>query len=364
MNMALKLAELGRGYTSPNPLVGAVVVKDGNVVGSGYHRAAGGPHAEICAIEEAGLKARGATLYVTLEPCNHVGRTPPCTEAILRSGIKRVVIGTRDPNPDVKGGGVEFLREHGIEVITGILEKDVKRQNEFFIKYVTTKQPFVILKSALTLDGSIATSTGDSKWISNSASREFVHRLRHAVDAVMVGIGTIRRDDPRLTTRLKDVDSSDPIRIILDTRLTISPDSKVLNLDSDSDTIIVTGSNIDRERLKRLKRPGIDFMTAAVKDGLIELSPLMSILGKRGITSLLIEGGSRVNGSAISAGIVDKIILFYAPRILGGNDGFPLFTGKGVLNIRDTIRVSDIRVHQFEDDLMIEGYLKGGHQQA
>ena len=241
MKMALELAEQGRGWTSPNPMVGAVVVKDGTVVGKGFHKAAGSTHAEIHALNDAGEKARGATLYVTLEPCSHIGRTPPCTQAILTSGIKRVVAGMKDPNPLVIGGGLAFLKSQGLDVSAGVCEDECLRLNEIFIKSVTTSLPFVILKCAATLDGRIATRTGDSKWITNPLSRQFVHELRHAVDAIMVGIGTVLKDNPLLTTRLEGRKGSDPIRIVLDTHLSIPPNARLLHLTSDSDTLLVTG---------------------------------------------------------------------------------------------------------------------------
>lgn len=359
MKMALELAEQGRGWTSPNPMVGAVIVKDGAVVGKGFHQAAGGPHAEIHALDDAGEKARGATLYVSLEPCNHTGRTPPCTQAILRSGIKRVVAGMKDPDPRVTGAGLDFLESQGIDVSVGVCEDACQRINEIFIKYVTTSLPFVILKCAATMDGCIATRTGDSKWITNPLSRQFVHELRHAVDAVMVGIGTVLKDNPRLTTRLEDRKGSDPIRIVLDTYLSTPQDAQLLHLASDSDTLIVTGSEAAAEKRTLLERPGVRFLALKDSAGQIDLTALLCELGKMGITSLLIEGGSRVNGSALRAGIVDKIYMFYAPKICGG--GIPVCGDNGVNLMEESIQVTEISVHRFADDVMIEGYLK--HQE-
>jgi diaminohydroxyphosphoribosylaminopyrimidine deaminase/5-amino-6-(5-phosphoribosylamino)uracil reductase len=357
MKMAIELAERGRGYTAPNPLVGAVIVKDGTVVGKGYHEEVGRGHAEINAIANAGDQANGATLYVNLEPCNHHGRTPPCSEAILKSGLRRVVVGMGDPNPDVTGGGNQFLRDRGVEVICGVLQKESERLNEIFIKYVTTKHPFVILKCASTLDGYIATRTGDSKWITNAASRQFVHTLRHAVDAIMVGIGTIKKDNPQLTTRLDDKQGRDPIRIVLDTHLSISPDAALLNLSSDSDTLLVTGPDVREEKKKKLAKSGVRILSTELKNGHIDLNVLMTRLGSLGITSLLIEGGSRVNASALEAHIVDKLLFFYAPKILGGDDGIPAFNGKGPALMAESVRIRDVRVYRFADDVMIEGYV-------
>jgi diaminohydroxyphosphoribosylaminopyrimidine deaminase/5-amino-6-(5-phosphoribosylamino)uracil reductase len=357
MKMALELAEQGRGWTSPNPMVGAVIVKDSTVVGKGFHEAAGGPHAEIQALGEAGEKASGATLYVTLEPCNHTGRTPPCTQAIVRSGIKRVVAGMKDPNPKVTGGGLTFLKSQGLGISVGVCEDECRRLNEIFIKYVTTSLPFVILKCAATLDGCIATHTGDSKWITNPLSRQFVHELRHAVDAIMVGIGTVLKDNPRLTTRLEGRKGSDPMRIVLDTHLTIPPNARLLHLASDSDTLIATGSSAPAEKRKRLERPGVRFLALKDDGRQIDLTALVRELVRMDITSLLIEGGSRVNSSALRAGIVDKIHIFYAPKICGGG-GVPVCKGPGVNLMEESMHITDISVRRFADDVMIEGYVK------
>jgi diaminohydroxyphosphoribosylaminopyrimidine deaminase/5-amino-6-(5-phosphoribosylamino)uracil reductase len=357
MKMAIELAEQGRGWTSPNPMVGAVIVKDSTVVGKGFHQAAGAPHAEIHALRNAGEKARGATLYVSLEPCNHTGQTPPCTHAILESGIKRVVAGMRDPDPRVTGGGLAFLESQGVDVSVGVCEDLCRRLNEIFIKYVTTSRPFVVLKCAATVNGCIATHTGDSKWITNPRSRQFVHELRHAVDAVMVGIGTVLKDNPRLTTRLEGRDGKDPMRIVLDTHLSIPQDARLLHLSSDSDTLIVTGNAAPVEKTGKLKELGIRFLAVDDDQGQINLPALVRELGAMGITSLLIEGGSRVNGSAFRAGIVDKLYMFYAPKIYGG-DGIPICAGPGAERMEQSIGLEDIRVHRFTDDVMIEGYIK------
>jgi len=355
MKMALVLALKGQGYTSPNPMVGAVVVKDGKIVGKGYHQMVGGPHAEINAIDDAGPSAKGATLYVNLEPCNHTGRTPPCTEKIIQSGIKRVVVGMNDPNPDVKGGGLDYLERKGIPVTVGVCEDEAKRVNEAFIKYSRTKRPFVTVKCAATLDGRIATRTGDSKWVTGPESRKFVHRLRHAADAIMVGIETVKKDDPSLTTRLSDMEGVDPIRIILDTHLSIFETAKILHLDSNSDTIIVTGGSASESDFVGEK--GVRVIDSPAKDGLIDLDLLMDRLGTLSITSLLIEGGSRVIASAFRAGIVEKIIFFYAPKILGGDDGMPVCMGPGPAMMNGCIPIKDITIRRFGDDVMIEGYV-------
>ena len=361
MKTALDLAEKGLGFTSPNPVVGAVIVKDGKIVGKGFHKAVGTAHGEVNAINDAGFLANSATLYVTLEPCNHTGRTPPCTEKIIAAGIKRVVIAMQDPNPDVTGGGIDYLKNKGLEVKKGVCEKEAKKQNESFIKYVRTKRPFVIAKCAATLDGRIATKTGDSKWITCSESREYVHTLRHASDAIMVGIDTVKMDDPSLTTRLsKDTDKlkgADPARIILDTNLSIPEKAKVLQIDSDSDTIIITGGLVSEEKKNRIEQKGVRVIKSHTKNGLIDLDLLMTQLGVLGITSLLIEGGSRVIASAFTANIVDKINFFYAPKILGGDDGVPVCKGPGPDLMSGCIQVQNISVRRFGNDVMIEGYI-------
>ena len=360
MKMALELAEKGLGFTSPNPMVGAVIVKDGKIVGKGYHEAVGKAHAEINAIYDAKTLAAGGTLYVTLEPCNHTGRTPPCTLKIAEAGIKRVVVAMKDPNPDVKGGGMDYLKNKGIDVAFGICEDEAKKLNEAFIKFVETGSPFVTLKCATTLDGRIATRTGDARWVSGEESRKFVHKLRHAADAIMVGVNTVKIDDPSLTTRLDDMNGLDPARIILDTNLSISEEARVLRLnsDSDSDTIIITCNSVSEDKKKRIEQKGAKVIEAPVKDGIIDLASLMVHLGALGVTSLLIEGGSRVNASALSAGIVDKVIFFYAPKILGGDDGIPMCKGHGPDLMKNCIPVKNINVHRFGDDVMIEGYIK------
>jgi len=358
MKAALELAAKGEGFTSPNPMVGAVVVKDGRIAGKGFHEAAGKAHAEVNAIDDAGSAAKGATLYVTLEPCNHTGRTPPCTEKILSAGIRRVVSAMADPNPDVKGGGNAYLRSKGLEVAVGVCEDEARKLNEIFIKYVRTKRPFVVVKCAATLDGRIATKTGDSRWVSGEESRKFVHRLRHALDAIMVGVDTVKKDDPSLTARLEDIKTIDPTRIILDTRLSVPENAKVLRSDSDRDTILFTGTAISQEKKSRIEKSGVRVIQSQLdKDGRIDLNALTEKLGAMGVTSLLIEGGGRVIASAFRAGIVDKVFFFYAPKILGGDDGVPICRGAGPESMQDCIPLTEISVRRFGDDVMIEGYV-------
>ena len=361
MTRALELAGRGIGHTTPNPMVGAVVVKAGRIVGEGYHEAVGRAHAEVNAIAAAGENAAGATLYVTLEPCSHTGRTPPCTKAILAAGIRRVVVAMTDPNPHVKGGGIDLLRGHDVDVVTGVLESSARKLNEAYVKYVTTGLPFVVVKCAATLDGWIATRSGDSKWVSGKHSREFVHRLRHALDAIMVGVETVATDDPQLTVRLPDVEGVHPRRFILDTHLRISTDARVLGLRNGPATVLVTGPSVPADRLRKIEGNHIEVLTAPVKNDRIDLAALMPLLGGLQITSLLIEGGGAVIASALQDRIVDKILFFYAPKILGGDDGVPICRGSGPDLMKDCFALTDIEVHRFGDDVMIEGYVDRPH---
>jgi len=359
MREALRQARKGLGRTSPNPAVGAVIVRNGEIVASGYHKRAGGDHAEVAALSRLVGKSRADDImYVTLEPCNHHGRTPPCTEAILKSGLRKVIIGMPDPNPSVSGGGSEFLRSKGVEVRSGLLESECRRLNEAYLKFVSTGRPFVIAKSAMTLDGWIATSTGNSKWITNEKSRQFVHRLRDRVDGVLVGVGTVLADNPNLTTRLRNRRGRDPIRIIVDTKLRIPHNANVLNIDSDSKTIIVVGEDIPDSSLKGIEGDRVSVVTCPTKDGRIELNALMHALGSMSITTLLVEGGSALMGSMIREGLIDKFYIFKAPRILGGDDGISMAAGTGPEHMSESLVMKDIKVRRFGDDTLIIGYLK------
>ncbi|MBU1342657.1 MAG: bifunctional diaminohydroxyphosphoribosylaminopyrimidine deaminase/5-amino-6-(5-phosphoribosylamino)uracil reductase RibD [Proteobacteria bacterium] len=358
MREALSLAQKAKGFVSPNPCVGAVVVKDKIIVGKGFHRAAGLAHAEVEAIDDAGPKAKDATLYVTLEPCNHFGKTPPCTHKIINAGIKKVVVGCKDPNPNVCGGGINFLEENGIKVISGVLEKEAATLIEEFIWYVqNNKKPFVILKCASTLDGRIATATGDSKWITNEKSRGYVHQIRHEVDAILVGSGTVNADDPSLTSRICGVQTKDPVRIILDTHLSIKPDAKILTQASTAGTIIVTSSGVSKEKKAKIERHGVQILEVPLKGQRLDLNKLMIKLGQMSILSLLIEGGSVVAGSALKAGIVNKVLFFLAPKFLGGSDGIPVFEGTGPALIKDAFELKNVTVKPFDSDILVQGYL-------
>ena len=357
MKAALGFARKGLGKTSPNPAVGAVIARRGQVVAAGFHRKAGGAHAEVEALNQLRGKARrGDTLYVTLEPCNHFGRTPPCTQAILEKGIRKVVVGMRDPNPHVTGGGCDYLSGQGVEVVTGVLEEECRRLNEWFVTYVTKGRPFVIAKTALTLDGWTATSTGHSRWVTNEQSREWVHRLRHQVDGILVGVGTVMADDPLLNTRLKKGRGKDPVRIIVDTHLRIPVNARVLAHPHGSETLIAVSEDVPSRRIERLKTKGISFLVCPKKEGRIDLIALMDMLGNRSITSVLLEGGATLMGAMIREKLVDKFCIFKAPKILGGSDGRPMALGQGPSKMDQSIPLKDIRIKRFGDDLLIMGY--------
>ena len=356
MREALRQAGKGLGRTSPNPAVGAVIVRGGRVLATGYHHKAGLPHAEVEALAKLGGKAPGATLYVTLEPCNHFQRTPPCTQAILKSGLKRVVAGMKDPNPNVSGGGCEFLKSRGIEVVNGVLESECRKLNEAFIKFITKRQPFVMLKSALTLDGWTATSEGHSRWITNDKSREFVHRLRDRTDALMVGVGTVLADDPSLTTRLKRGRGRDPIRVVVDTHLKMPAGARVLHNDSSAETLVVVASDVPPGDLQKFRKRGVSVIGCRRKGAMIDLNSLMDRLAEMSICSLLVEGGATIAGSMLRERLVDKCYVFVSPKILGGDDGIPMTTGSGPKKMSQALALEDIKVRRFGDDILVEGY--------
>jgi len=357
MRTALRLAIRGAGSVSPNPLVGAVLVRGGKIVGSGYHRFFGGPHAECYALETARDKARGADLYINLEPCSHFGKTPPCADALISAGIRRVFIGMRDPNPLVSGSGIKKLAAAGIAVETGILERECRKLNEAFIKYITRTIPFVYLKLAASLDGKIATRSGDSKWITGTASRRLVHRLRSEVDAVMVGIGTVLGDDPLLTARLDAVANKNPLRVIVDSRLRTPLSSKLLATARDVPTIIATTDNRAKSRAAAVLNSGAELLTLPQRNGRVNLKLLMKKLGQRGIAKLLIEGGSELSAAALQDGIVDKVLFFYAPKIIGGTNSYPMVGGSGSEKISRAIKLTDIHYRKVGEDILMEGYI-------
>jgi len=325
MREALRLARKGLGRTSPNPPVGCVVVRQGRIIAGGYHRKAGEPHAEVEALAGLGGKGKkGDSLYVTLEPCNHYGRTPPCTDAILKSGIGRVVVGARDPNPGVKGRGCEFLESHGIRVVTGVLENDCRELIEFFAKHAATGRPFVAAKAALTLDGWTGTSTGHSRWITGEKSRRFVHRLRAEMDAVMVGVGTVVADDPSLTTRLGAGRGRDPVRVIVDTHLRTPPEARVVTAGySSAPTWIAVGRGVPSARLNRYERKGVTPLICPESGGRVDLNALMDKLGSMSIASVLLEGGSTLMGSMIRGSWWTSSMCSTPPRSWGEGTGSP-----------------------------------------
>ncbi len=355
MRHALVLATKGRGRTSPNPMVGAVVAQHGRIVGEGYHARAGKPHAEVIALEHAGGAARNADLYVTLEPCGHYGRTPPCADRIIQTGIRRVVVPTIDPNPLVSGRGVQRLRDAGVIVDLGLRSEDATDLNEVFIKFIKHRTPFVVLKAAISLDGKIATRTGDARWVSGERSREHVHTLRDQVDAVIVGIGTVRRDNPRLTTRLPE-GGRDPIRVVVDGLGPFPYDAQILQADAASRTWVAVAADAPAERIRALEHRGLMVLEAGGFRGRVSLEHLLKRLGEREITSVMIEGGEGIFTSAIEEGIVDKFLLFVAPILVGGKTAPGLFGGTGTEKIDHALRLARLRIEQLGEDLLIEGY--------
>ncbi|MGH8070677.1 MAG: bifunctional diaminohydroxyphosphoribosylaminopyrimidine deaminase/5-amino-6-(5-phosphoribosylamino)uracil reductase RibD [Candidatus Entotheonellia bacterium] len=360
MHEALTLAAQARGRTSPNPMVGSVVVKDGRVVGRGYHVRAGASHGEVVALEDASGQAHGATLYVTLEPCCYYGRTPPCTKAIIAAGIRRVVAAMRDPNPLVSGKGLEELRQAGIEVKLPVLEAEATALNEVFIKYITTKRPFVLLKVAASLDGKIATVTGESRWITNERSRLLVHQLRDQVDAVMVGINTVLRDDPLLTTRLPGGGGRDPMRIIVDSRLRLPCEARVLTASTSACTLIATTAEAPREKRLQLEAVGAKVLIVEGDGPGVPLGSLMEQLGTMQVSSILLEGGGELHSSALRVGIVDKVLYFLAPKLIGGRSAPPAIGGAGFARLEEAVTLERMQVRQLDGDLLIEGYVRRG----
>lgn len=357
MRLSLELAAKAAGRTSPNPMVGAVIVKNGRVVAEGYHKKAGRPHGEIEALRKAGKRARGAQLFVNLEPCCHHGRTPPCTEAIIESGIKEVFVGMRDPNPLVAGKGIRRLKGAGVEVHSGLLKQKCLQLNEVFVKYIETGTPFVTLKSALSLDGKIATSTGESQWITGPEARERVHRMRDQVDAILVGAGTVLKDNPRLTTRLKKGKGSNPARVILDIRAEIPLKSKVFQRARRERVIYVTARGASAFRTNKLHKAGAQIYLLPERNGRIQLKKLIKLLGQSGITSILVEGGGGLNASALKEGIVDKVVLFLAPLIIGGESAPGVVGGAGVKSLKQALNIKGLTVTPVGADWMVEGYL-------
>jgi diaminohydroxyphosphoribosylaminopyrimidine deaminase/5-amino-6-(5-phosphoribosylamino)uracil reductase len=354
MRLACRLARKAAGRTSPNPMVGAVLVRDGKIVGKGYHRFAGGDHAEIAALKQAGAKAKGATLYITLEPCSHQGRTPPCVHALIRAGIKQVIAGTKDPNPLVAGRGFQQLRRAGIRVRVGLLEAESRGVIEAFAKFITKQLPFVTLKLAATLDGKIATATGDARWISEGTSRKSVHRMRDEADAWLVGSGTVKADDPRLTCRIAG--GRNPWRVVLDSHLRLPLTAKIFRLADREKTIVAAGVNAPMKKVRAIEALGAQVWRLPVSKGRIAWRPLLRKMASAGIVSVVIEGGAAVAASALKDKVVDKVLFFYAPKIFGG-DGRPMIDGLSVRRVRQAIALKRLEVRRSGVDLLVSGYL-------
>jgi diaminohydroxyphosphoribosylaminopyrimidine deaminase/5-amino-6-(5-phosphoribosylamino)uracil reductase len=355
MRRALELARRALGRTAPNPAVGAVIVQDGAIVGEGFHPAAGEPHAEIFALRQAGAAAQGATLYVTLEPCCHSGRTGPCSTAVIAAGIVRVVAGCRDPNPKVAGGGFEQLQAAGIKVESGLLGTECRRLIAPFAKHIHTGLPYVTLKAGITIDGAVATASGESQWITGAESRLAVHHLRATHDAIMVGIGTILTDNPRLTTRLPQGGGKNPLRIVVDSTLRTPPTAALLA--EAGQTLILTTAAARSAAAERLRGESVEILSVAGNAGAVDLRDAMQQLGARGIQSILLEGGGRLHHAALHSGIVDRLCVFIAPMLLGGS-GIPLFSGQGVNSLQDAFHLRQLHVERYGDDLLLDGELE------
>ncbi|HZT43533.1 MAG TPA: bifunctional diaminohydroxyphosphoribosylaminopyrimidine deaminase/5-amino-6-(5-phosphoribosylamino)uracil reductase RibD [Chthonomonadaceae bacterium] len=362
MRRALRLA--ARGLTHPNPMVGCVIVREGAVVGEGYHPAAGQPHAEVFALEQAGERARGATAYVTLEPCCHWGRTPPCTDALIHAGVGRVVAATSDPDPRVQGRGLAALRAAGIETSIGLEEGPARQLNEAFFHFHTTGTPFVTLKAAMTLDGKIATRTGDSRWITGEAARRYVHRLRAQSGAVLVGIGTLLADDPQLTARLPGrKPARQPLRIVVDSQLRTPPEAQAVRLAAEAPTeaplLIAATEEAPAERARALERAGVEIARLpATADGRVDLAALCALLARQQIQSVLVEGGGELHAALLAANLAQKVLFFIAPKLVGGREAPTPVEGDGCAAISQALPLDRLRVRRFGADLAVEGYVR------
>ena len=354
MRRAIELAERGVGFTNPNPMVGAVIVKGGKVIGEGWHERCGEWHAERNAFKNCKVSAEGATMYVTLEPCCHYGKTPPCTEAIIEHGIARVVIGMEDPNPLVAGKGIAFLREAGIEVVCGIEEEALREQNRVFLKYISTRLPWVALKAAMTLDGKIATRTGDSKWITGAEARAYVHELRHRFMAILVGIGTAVADDPLLNCRIEGRGVRQPIRVVVDSNARLSLESQLVQTAEEYRTIVAYTRFAPEERVKALREAGVEMLLCEEKEGLVDVRNLLELLGQFGIDSILLEGGGSLNYTFLAEGLADELYAFIAPKIVGGMNAKTPVEGLGVEKMADAITLELKNVLNIGDDVLLK----------
>ncbi|TSA30183.1 MAG: bifunctional diaminohydroxyphosphoribosylaminopyrimidine deaminase/5-amino-6-(5-phosphoribosylamino)uracil reductase RibD [Bacteroidetes bacterium] len=355
MKLALKLARKGAGWVNPNPMVGAVIVKDNVVIGQGYHEYFGGPHAEVNAFKSCTRSPRGATLYVTLEPCVHQGKTPPCADLIVQKGIRKVVIAMKDPNPKVDGEGIRYLKSKKVVVESGLLDKEAAQLNEAFSKFITTRKPFCLFKGAMTLDGKIATSTGDSRWISGDYSRLLAHRLRHEYSAIMVGIGTVLKDNPKLDARRSRKISKNPLKVVVDSFARISMDSSVLTSNPQLTLMAVT-KQADQAKLTALRRMGAQVVVCPEKNEQVDLEYLMLALGSMDIDSVLLEGGGTLAFSAFRDRIIDKVLLFVAPKVIGGKKAPTILEGDGIKRIAEAIPLRISTLKMLKEDILIEGY--------
>jgi diaminohydroxyphosphoribosylaminopyrimidine deaminase/5-amino-6-(5-phosphoribosylamino)uracil reductase len=355
MKRAIELAKRGIGSVNPNPLVGAVIVKDGEVIAEGWHQKYGGPHAEVNAFSNAKCDVAGADMYVTLEPCAHYGKTPPCAEAIVKKGIKRVFVGMKDPNPLVAGKGIKILENAGIEVVCGVCEEECRELNPVFLKYITTGRPFVVMKTAMSLDGKIADYEGKSQWISSEGSREAVQYMRKALSGIMVGINTVLADNPRLTCRIEN--SRNPVKIVVDSKLRISEDARLFEDLPDTRCIIAVASEYDREKAERLKARGVEIIETKAEDGKVDLNGLMVELGRLKLDSILLEGGGTLNFSALESGVVDMVVSFIAPMLIGGGCAKTPIEGKGFL-LAEAVKLEDVQIKEYHGDCLVYGKVR------
>ena len=371
MQHAIALAKKGAGFVNPNPMVGCVVVKDNEIITEGYHEYYGGFHAERNALTNTTADCKDATLYVTLEPCCHYGKTPPCTEIIIEKGIRKVVVGLLDPNPLVAGKGIKILEDAGIEVITGVEVDKIKELNKVFLKYINTKCPYVLLKTAMTLDGKIASYTGDSKWITNEKSRKLVHKLRSEMMGIVAGIGTVKADNPMLNSRLEvqqptansqQPNIHQPIRIIVDTKASISLDSNIVKTANEYRTILAVSQqsteNSQQTKINELKSLNVEILYCEEKDSHVDINDLMIKLGQKGIDSLLLEGGATLNAAFLEAGCVDEVYAFIAPKIIGGEHSKSPVGGQGIELMKDAITFNKVEIEQIENDILIKCKIK------
>lgn len=353
MQLAIDLAAKTKGQTSPNPNVGAVVVKDGRIVGMGAHLKVGEGHAEVQAIRMAGTNAEGSTIYVTLEPCSHYGKTPPCAELIIKEKVKRVVVATLDSNPLVSGRGIEMIEQAGIEVTVGVLEDEARCLNETFSKYIMTRLPFITVKTAMTLDGKIATHTGSSKWITGEAAREYVHKLRHEHDTIMVGVGTVLKDNPALTVRTKQ-QGINPIRIVIDSSLKTPTNANVI-MDGQAPTWIFTTKQADQKKIEEFRGLGIEIIVTTGEQN-VPMKEVMRYLGEKQVTSVLVEGGAALIGTLFDEQLIDKYIGFIAPKIVGGELAPTSIGGKGIESMGDAVNLDRLELKQYGADICLTGY--------